>query len=317
MRLKDMECLNDMFSFFEKNNTRITNIDIEDLKELKNEIDNNYRLGLISEYIYNRYLKKLNYDIPKEFPNAKSIFLLIYPQTLKKVGFLYKNKKYNFDVPPQYEYKFDDSYCSKINSFINKLGYKAVKIEKVPPLKLLAVKSGIGKYGKNNIVYVKGMGSYNRIILFYSDYKSKNKTFLKDVEFMKNCDKCLVCKNSCPTNLITNKNEIIDAKNCITRLNESLEDFPTWFDKKNMNCLIGCMKCQSKCPMNLRYKDNITYNEVFDEEETDFILKNINCKDIPIKTYKKLENLGLVEYIPIISRNLKVLFKNQLKYEIF
>ncbi|GAI29181.1 unnamed protein product, partial [marine sediment metagenome] len=56
-----------------------------------------------------------------------------------------------------------EEYCYKvIKEYLNERGYNAVKRERGQniPLKPLAVKAGIGVYGKNSLVHADGFGSW-------------------------------------------------------------------------------------------------------------------------------------------------------------
>ncbi|MEE9378294.1 MAG: hypothetical protein V3V33_09695 [Candidatus Lokiarchaeia archaeon] len=41
------------------------------------------------------------------------------------------------------------------------------------PQKTLAVRSGLAEYGRNNITYIPGMGSFHRLTTLYSDFPTE------------------------------------------------------------------------------------------------------------------------------------------------
>ena len=117
------------------------------------------------------------------------------------------------------------------------------------PEKLLAVRSGLARYGKNNITYVPGMGSLHRLAVFVSDLPCVEDNW-GEVKTLKTCDGCTACMDACPTGAIVSDRFLIHAERCITFHNERIEEFPEWLDSSWHNCLVGCLRCQWVCPEN-------------------------------------------------------------------
>jgi epoxyqueuosine reductase len=78
------------------------------------------------------------------------------------VNFLWRRKKYEVIIPPQY-YDNGISKEDMINvirrDIIKQSGYKIESATTVH-LKQLAVRSGLGKYERNNLCYVDEMGTF-------------------------------------------------------------------------------------------------------------------------------------------------------------
>jgi len=87
------------------------------------------------------------------------------------------------------------------------------------PLKILAVRSELASYGKNNISYIPGMGSFYRLIAFYSDFPCQEDIWLEP-QMMKHCHNCSACLDNCPTGAITSGGFLLHAERCITFHNE-------------------------------------------------------------------------------------------------
>ena len=108
-------------------------------------------------------------------------------------------------------------------------GYRAAKA--VLPKKLLAVRSGLAAYGKNNITYVPGMGSFHGLVAVFSDLPAPEGTW-RDAEMMEACHKCAACRRHCPTGAIDADRFLLRAERCLTFHNEKPVDvpFPGWID---------------------------------------------------------------------------------------
>jgi epoxyqueuosine reductase len=176
------------------------------------------------------------------------------------------------------------------------------------PLKLLAVFSGLAKYGKNNVVYAEGLGSFFRLIAFLSDMPPGRSHWLEP-RAMKECNKCKACLNACPTGAIVPDRFLIHAERCITFLNEGTGDFPEWIDPAWHNSLVGCMRCQLVCPVNKRFVTWVEEGETFNETETDLILNGVPLDRLPSETAHKLNRSYMVDYLDVLPRNLRALLR--------
>ena len=84
-------------------------------------------------------------------------------------GIFYEGKQYQTVLGKNYKYSEIRAFCEEILSRI--LGKKDHSVDRaILPMKLLAVRSGLAKYGKNNICYINGIGSFTRLEAFYTDY---------------------------------------------------------------------------------------------------------------------------------------------------
>jgi epoxyqueuosine reductase len=186
-------------------------------------------------------------------------------------------------------------------------GYRVV-LAKLP-LKLLAVRSGLGTYGRNNICYVPGMGSFLQLVAFYSDFGCEKDSWQKP-QMMQRCRDCYKCRSSCPTGAISSDRFLLRVERCIVFHNEKKGDipFPAWMDRSWHNCLVGCMRCQRVCPENKQFLRWIEESVDFSEEETALLLKVAPIERLSVATKRKLERLDLLEDADTLPRNLEVFF---------
>lgn len=167
------------------------------------------------------------------------------------------------------------------------------------PCKPMAVHAGLGVYGRNNIVYVDGMGSFASINLYFTDWRCGEAEF-HPLRFATSCECCGVCAKNCPTGAITEGCDRINADRCLTNLNENPADFPDWVEPAWHNALIGCVCCQFPCPMNGPYVHNAREAVIYDQAETEAFLNN----ELP---QEKLDKLMPSWFHRVLSRNLHAL----------
>lgn len=133
-----------------------------------------------------------------------------------------------------------------LKGIVNSFGFNICAAPKLP-YKLLTVRSGFSRYGRNNISYMDGMGSFYKFIVFYSDIPCDQQE-LWEVGQMDICSKCTLCMESCPTKAILKDRYLIDNQRCLTYFNEAGGwDFPEWIDVSVHNSIYGCVKCQMVC----------------------------------------------------------------------
>ncbi|NHK31144.1 MAG: epoxyqueuosine reductase [Asgard group archaeon] len=298
------------------NNVRVKYrvLNVKHLQSLQNKIDELNQDGKISQHeTLQYYIGKFNFQIPENFPEAKSIIVLALEKKLVLVNFLYNGEKYEVMVPP--------NYCSsgvsdeEINNFVltEIIKEKGFRVEQTRNLhlKFLAVRSGLGKYGKNNICYVDELGSFPDLFAIFTDYEFPDGD-LEEVKMLNRCEKCSVCIEKCPTHCISQENFIINVDNCIPLYNEIRGEFPDFIKDEFHNALIGCMKCQMYCPENREVMKNVQRYDDIQEEQTKAILDGKDGDKLinTLGHILKFINSETAEYyLPVFKRNLEVLLK--------
>ncbi len=199
------------------------------------------------------------------------------------------------------------------NEIIKESGYKIERSTKLH-LKLLAVRSGLGKYGRNNICYVDEMGSLITLYAFFTDFQFEVDNWT-EIQMMDFCKSCTICVNNCPTHAIPTspeENFVIKAGKCITLYNEIDGEFPQWIELGAHNALEGCMRCQLTCPGNSK---SIKLTERFEdvtEEETKMILEGEPDEKFLNALAKKIKMFTpsyALKKFPSFKRNLSALIK--------
>ena len=273
------------------------------LSNLEGELKKKRDSGVLHKELDNEYLSGFDYSLKEKHPDG-SIFIVAIPQPQKQVAFTVAGQIYHLFIPPTYIHNVDDTVKDIILQYLRPSGYHLYNID--IPKKLLAVRSGLAIYGKNNITYVPGMGSFFRLCAFGTDLISPEDNW-GDLRVLDNCANCKACQKICPTNAIRNDRFQIYAERCLTFYNERNTTFPDWINPDWHNCLVGCMHCQRICPVNLEFKDWVSEGDCFSEEETMEIHDGKTQTELTQDTMAKLRRLNLLDYLEQLPRNLSAL----------
>jgi epoxyqueuosine reductase len=297
-----------VYEMLKKNGFKGKLVSIKHIDELQQEIETHYQKGCLNEKLYDGYLANFDFTLTDSFPEARSLIIVTIPQPQVRATFKWQGQVYPCIIPPTYSHATDKQIKDCLEKLLKPAGFH-LEIKKLPE-KLLSVRSGLAQYGKNNITYVPGMGSFHRPVVFASDLPCLEDNWRKS-STLKACNGCTACMDACPTGAMASDRFLLYAERCITFLNEQPGEFPDWLESSWHNCLVGCLACQNACPMNQKIAGWTEDGMTFDEDETDFLLKSSPEATIPEKTIAKLEKLDIMEYADVLGRNLKVLIEQQ------
>jgi len=287
-------------------------VSIKHLSELQEDVEGHYNRGLFDEEFYRLRLTFYDFKAPKALPEAKSIIVVAVPRPQAQATFTFEGKKRVLILPPTYAayHQTTDRITELLTGILKKRGYNTAHA--TLPLKLLAVRSGLSEYGRNNVTYVPSMGSFYQLVAIYSDLPCVEDTW-REAQVMKQCESCQACLRSCPTGAISTDRFLLHAERCISFRNERRGDvpFPSWIDPSWHNCLYGCLLCQRVCPEDRRFLGWIGEKEEFSEEETELIFRGRLPDCLSSVTLGKLNNLDLADpdSLDNLPRNLRVFFR--------
>lgn len=279
-------------------------ISMDHLHELEKEIHSLYDRHLVDNTFYRERLTNFHFSIPETLPGARSVIIVTAFQPIMQLTFSWKSSQYKVVVPPTYAYDTDWKALDCLEEILGPRGFRVVKAWL--PEKMLATRSGLAHYGRNNITYVDGMGSFHRPAAFFTDALLPGE-YWEEPQPLDRCGRCSTCVKKCPTGAIAPDRFLLHAEKCLTFLNESERPFPGWLDASLHHCLIGCMICQKVCPVNRPFLDRIFQAAAFSEEETGILLENRPKTQLPVRLVEKIEPTGLLEEYNVLSRNLAVL----------
>ena len=298
----------DLSVLLEKNQYKSKIVSSKNLSLLIKKIQDYYYNGFIEENFFKERLSWIKKDLLENHQDAKSIIIVAVPRPQTTATFIFKGSPKTLIIPPTYSgyEQIEEKIESLIKTTLEKQNYSIKKA--VIPLKILATRSGLAEYGKNNICYVSGMGSFLQLVAFYSNLPREEP--LQKPKMMGICTACNLCQKVCPTKAISSKRFLLYAERCLTYHNEKKGEipFPDWIEKKWHNCIVGCMYCQKICHENQKFRNWFGLGEIFSEKETIALLAKSDVNDLESSTLDKLKRLNLADYIDSLSRNLNVFF---------
>lgn len=287
---------------------------VDHLSELQEDVDALAREGKLSDNrVYRGYLSELRFAVPETLPDARSIIVLAVFTRLMLVRFHLDGKTYEAMMPPQYYsscVSAEDLRYAVLQEVIGTPGHEAERADRVH-LKLLAVRSGLGRYGRNNLCYVDGMGSFLTLYAYFTDFAFDVDDW-GEMRMMDTCRDCRVCMDECPCGCITEENAVIDVGRCLTLYNEIPGEFPGWIGPHDHNALVGCMRCQLCCPVNREAAELTGRLEDITEEEARKILEGVPDAELLASLSRKLRGFGPArseEHFPVLTRNLRALLR--------
>ena len=199
----------------------------------------------------------------------------------------------------------------RIEGYLNEAlapeGHQARRAPRLPK-KLLAVRSGLGVFGRNNLCYVEGMGSLLNLVSLYSDVPCAEGSW-HEIRQMDTCLDCEACLNNCPTGAITRERFLIDNKRCLTFFNEVGPEFefPEWIPPSVHHVAYGCSRCLAVCPENGARIGIVGEQVTFTEEETGLLLRGLSFERLPEELQRKVSALDMSGYLGALPRNLRAL----------
>jgi epoxyqueuosine reductase len=282
-------------------------VSIDRLGDLEAAIEGPHSQGLLDAYLVRTYLAGFDYHPPEILPEARSIIVVATPQPQVRVTFTWTGEQVPAIIPPTYpEREMDMRVCALLRELLEPAGYRLAEARL--PKKMLAVRSGLAAYGKNNVTYVPGFGSFHGLVAAYSDLPVAEDGW-QEPQMMERCRTCAACLRHCPAGAITAERFLLRAERCITFHNEKPGDvpFPVWVDAAWHNCLVGCLHCQWVCPENRDVPRWVETGVVFSQEETELLLEGVPPGQIPASTLEEMQRAHLDLYAGILSRNLSAL----------
>ena len=288
-------------------NNKLVMIPIDRLYELQKELQDfrdTEELNGFQKWIFSDIYK---FELPEVNFEAKSIILVAVPHPMYvNVILHYQGKSYQTKGLGSSDMQTTRDYITKI---VNEEGYQAQEIWHFP-LKRLAVQSGLAIYGRNNITYVDEYGSSISYIAFVSDARSEEDNW-REMCYDKFCDKCGLCLTTCPTGAIRQERFLINNERCLSCINEGEGEFPDWLPKDVHHTIYDCLRCQEKCPLNLKVKDpgEVIRTLEISEEETEMLLAGKGKDDFSQEFLERAAVIDLFAWNATLARNIRAIIE--------
>ena len=295
-----------LFYMIEEQGWKARIVPIEHLADLEEAIRDRYESGLFDEALYQGQLSFFSFDPPADLPSTRSIIIVAVPTPQMRIVFHWQGERVPVVVPPTYVSYTPrtESVQAVLAAWLEQNGYKLAKPRL--PLKTLAVRSGLADYGRNNITYVPGMGSFLQLVGAYSDLPCDGDPW-REPKPLDTCDSCVACLMYCPTGAIADDRFLLHTERCLTYHNEAAGEFPDWIDPSWHHCWIGCMRCQTICPENKDVLDWFEDRVEFSEEETNLFIQRTPFDCLRAETALKLKGLEINEDYRLLCRNLSMI----------
>ena len=295
-------------SFIKKYDFKAKVLPVEKLSGLENDFKESLKKGLIGDKLNKEYLDGFSFNLPDDFNEVKSIIILGMARPQHRLNIDLGSRSIDAIIPPTY-IDYRKIYRDMFKLLKKQLAAGGYRISRaLLPLKLTAARSGMVKYGKNNITYIGKWGSFHQLAGFYTDL-GVNEDPWQEMSILDACKTCTLCTRACPTGAILKDRFNLDTSRCLTFLNESKDDIPGWVKPEAHNSLIGCMRCQLVCPYNKKVKDWVVDIGKLSQEDIKLLDESSKGGKRDPKLVNKLSSMGLYEWFdntPIL-RNLKLL----------
>ncbi len=284
------------------------------LDEVRSSLKKRRESGEIEDGFYRDNLDAFTYLEGVSLKNPRSITIVAIPKPAHILVFTVGDKKIETILPPTYV-RYRKTFAEVRDDLAEALARSGFQVELLnAPLKALANRLGLLSYGRNNVGYIAGLGSYFQLVGLVSDLPpAEGSPSPQPAEtFLARCQKCRICAAACPTGAIEKERILLHAEKCYTLFSESPNPIPENLKPPSPKCLIGCLRCQELCPEDkglLRHENAGS----FDAEETHAFLGIKPAADGPAfdSAQAKFQELGLSEWLSLYRRNLKRLLRLQ------
>ena len=302
--MKPNEVSTNLLNAIEQQGYRAKMVSVDHLKDLENDINTFHQQGYFNEEFFAEELGGFEFEIPDNGFGAESLIIAAAPQPQVRVTFTLEDKELACIIPPTYSYVTDRKIEQLLRLQLEPAGYHFKKVR--IPWKLLAVRSGMAQYGKNNITYITGLGSFYRLVAFITDLPCADDSW-GELHMLNDCTNCDACAKACPGGAIGAGRFLLHAERCITFHNERPGKFSGWIHPSWHHCLVGCMICQKVCPVDKHFRKWVVEGPGFTAQETDRLRQVVNRDELDAETLKKLGQLDMTEYVDVLGRNLEAL----------
>jgi epoxyqueuosine reductase len=265
------------------------------LADLSAEIDS--RRAQIAPAVMAVVERNLDAGPPSAVGRPLSLIVVAVPHACARVTVVVGDEELAVPIPTTYCHheEIQATVAATLSADLAAAGLSAARMRL--PEKLLAVCAGLARYGRNNIAYVDGWGSFVELVACVSDLEPGPDPWT-GLRSLPRCDSCEACRRACPTGAIGDDRFLLHGERCLTLLNESERPFPDWVDPAWHHCLWGCLRCQRACPEDRDVRDETAETAAFDERETGLLLAGVDHRQLEGEPAlrDKLGDLGLLQY---------------------
>lgn len=277
---------------------------VAELRDWMDKLDHEGRLS--ADKTWRGIIGSFQYALPPGMADTGSLVVMSLPLANAAITFRIAGRSRRVWVPSGYA--DDGRGLDDFRGLLYAAGIAAAD-DDLPrarlPLKQLAVRSGLAAYGRNNIAYVEGFGSFHQLLAFYC--RRPLEDHWGPLRMLPECKGCSVCLRECPTGAIRRQDFVIDPARCLTLYNELPAPIPSWVPATAHNALVGCLKCQFRCPANEEVQARTVDLGEVPEGETAALLAGRIDGSLERVLKKRLSRISGGDDLAYIARNLKLL----------
>ena len=243
---------------------------------------------------------------------AVSALVLAIPSGLMEMRFRWGGQCHSVVIPAMYMYSkpMADSEQA-VRDALAPHGWRAEWAWL--PARTLAGYGGFGRYGRNNMVYIEGLGSFPWLVSFWSDMPCVRDPWTEPIR-MERCGGCRRCVVACPSKCVPEDGTLIRSDRCLNFATEYPSKSVGWMRSEWVRELLGCMACQLCCPANEEFRGMTETGPNFSEEETSMLLYATTADAVAEDVWQKLGGDDLKPYLGVIQRNLKWMISHALQH---
>ena len=140
-----------------------------------------------------------------------------------------------------------------ISTLLMREGYSALICDSstssgsILPLKLAAVKAGLGWQGKHSLLISRQYGSF----LALGGIVTNAQLDYNNIEEIDRCKNCKLCQEACPVNALE-KSYVLNRDRCLSSILQN-NDIPEEAGTVLENQIMDCEICQQVCPWNAKH----------------------------------------------------------------
>jgi epoxyqueuosine reductase len=295
----------EMRKAFESESRRIAVCGAGRGRELKQRIESLHEEGKIHSGVYETYLTSIADSPPESVRGAESLLLVASPQGRSILVLDLPEGPFESVIPATY---LVDRIRAKNRELLEGiLGARGIAFGLARlPLKTFAGLSGLGRYGRDNVIRVEGMGSYVRLDAYWIR-AALGEGRWGEPELLERCASCRACARACPYGCIRDEDFAVDASRCLTFWNECPDPFPAWLRPEAHNATVGCMRCQEACPENAPFRTSVDLRVQLDRQSSLGLMEGRPAAELPEGAALLVRALGFEGLEGALARNLKAL----------
>ncbi len=292
-----------------RNGMRAAVVDINSLTNARERLSRLAEERSLDGGFVQRSLSRFTYLEKTLVSRPRAVIMLAIPRPAHLISFQFEDGERKLFLPPTYG-NYSGVYERCMSQLRADFGLSIEEIELASaPFKSLAAMSGLIRYGRNNLGYIPGWGSFFQLMALVSSTPPDDQSELPQIDnrMLDRCRQCRACVKACPTGAITEARFLLHAERCYTMFSELPDPIPESMPVPTPRCIVGCMRCQEVCPENkglLKYEHT---GIVVSRLETDVMLKDPH--EIEDGSWKSIEDkfaaLGVSEDVRLFARNIR------------